>query len=67
MYLSLQVIASVVSSDPAKYCEAFLGRTNPAYCTWIQTRDAWGGAIEVQILSEYFQVEIVVVDTKSGE
>ena len=36
------------------------------YCTWILTKDAWGGAIEVQILAEYFQVEIVVVDTKSG-
>ena len=37
-----------------------------AYCNWIQGKDAWGGAIEVQILAEYFQVEIMVVDTKSG-
>ena len=56
-----EVIASVVSSDPAKYCEAYLGRTNADYTRWIQTKEAWGGAIEVQILSEYFQVQIVVV------
>ena len=58
-----EVIASVVSSDPAKYCEAYLGRTNADYTRWIQTKEAWGGAIEVQILSEYFQVQIVVVNT----
>jgi len=61
-----EVIASVVSSDPGKYCEAYLGRTNADYTRWIQTKEAWGGAIEVQILSEYFQVQIVVVDTLSG-
>ena len=60
------MIASVVSSDQEKYSEAFLGRSNSDYTRWIQTKDAWGGAIEVQILSEYFQVEIVVVDTLSG-
>lgn len=61
-----EVIASVLNSDQEKYCEAFLGRSNPDYTRWIQTKDAWGGAIEVQILAEYFQVEIVVVDTKTG-
>ena len=62
-----EVIASVVAADQDKYSEAILGRANKAYCTWIQGKDAWGGAIEVQILAEYFQVEIMVVDTKSGE
>ena len=56
-----EVIASVVSSDPGKYCEAYLGRSNADYTRWIQTKEAWGGAIEVQILSEYFQVQILVV------
>ena len=62
-----EVIASVVAADQDKYSEAILGRANKAYCTWIQGKDAWGGAIEVQILAEYFQVEIMVVDTKSGK
>ena len=64
--ISREVIASVVSSDLEKYSEAYLGRENHKYCTWILSKDAWGGAIEVQILAEYFQVEIAVVDTKSG-
>ena len=62
-----EVIASVVGSDQEKYSEAILGKGNKAYCNWILGKDAWGGAIEVQILAEYFQVEIMVVDTKSGE
>jgi ubiquitin thioesterase OTU1 len=61
-----EVIASVVSSDQDKFSAVFLGRPNPEYCKWILGKDAWGGAIEVQILSEYFQVQIVVVDTVSG-
>ena len=62
-----EVIASVVGADQEKYSEAILGKENKAYCNWILGKDAWGGAIEVQILAEYFQVEIMVVDTKSGK
>jgi len=61
-----ELISVAVREDQNKYSEAFLGRPNEKYCNWIMTKDAWGGAIELQILSEYFQVEIVVVDTKSG-
>ena len=55
-----------MSNDPEQFSEAYLGRSNTDYCRWIQGKDAWGGAIEVQILAEYFQVQIAVVDTKSG-
>jgi len=61
-----EVIASVVGSDHDKFSDVFLGRPNADYCRWILGKDAWGGAIEVQILAEYFQVQIVVVDTISG-
>lgn len=61
-----EVIASVVGSDTEKFSDVFLGKPNADYCTWIMGKDAWGGAIEVQILAEYFQVQIVVVDTVSG-
>lgn len=61
-----EVISSAVSNDQEKYNEAILGRENSSYCDWIKKTETWGGAIEVQILSEYFQVEIVVADTKSG-
>ncbi|XP_023346813.1 ubiquitin thioesterase OTU1 [Eurytemora carolleeae] len=61
-----EIIATTVAGDPEKYSEPFLGQTNERYCAWIQGKDAWGGGIELQILAEYFQVQIVVVDTKSG-
>eukprot|EP00092_Neocalanus_flemingeri_P023715 GFUD01025721.1.p1 GENE.GFUD01025721.1~~GFUD01025721.1.p1 ORF type:complete len:348 (-),score=97.11 GFUD01025721.1:229-1209(-) len=61
-----EVIASVVGSDTEKFSDAFLGKPNADYCSWIMGKDAWGGAIEVQILAEYFQVQIVVVDIVSG-
>ena len=61
-----EVIASVVGSDKDKFSDVFLGKPNGEYCNWIMGKDAWGGAIEVQILAEYFQVQIVVVDIVSG-
>ena len=60
-----QLIAGVVSGDPEFYNEAFLGRTNDEYCKWIVGQDSWGGAIEVSILSKYYNTEIDVVDTQS--
>jgi len=60
-----EIISTTVSADQIKYSEPFLGKPNEKYCSWIQTREAWGGAIEVQILADYFQVMIVVIDTQS--
>ncbi|XP_062609107.1 ubiquitin thioesterase OTU1-like [Saccostrea cucullata] len=60
-----EIIAGVVMSDPVNFSEAFLGKTNNAYCHWIMNPGSWGGAIEISILSQYFNVEIAVVDTQS--
>ena len=60
-----EIIAGVVMSDPVNFSEAFLGKTNNAYCHWIMKPESWGGAIEISILSQYFNVEIAVVDTQS--
>jgi len=59
------LIAQIVASDPAAYCEAVLGKTNEEYCAWIRRDDTWGGAIEVSILSKFYQCEICVVDTQT--
>lgn len=59
------LIAQIVSSDPAAYSEAVLGKTNEEYCSWIKRDDTWGGAIEVSILSKFYQCEICVVDTQT--
>lgn len=57
-----EVIGQHVSNDKETYNEAMLGRTNPEYCEWIRKPSSWGGAIEVSILSNYYGIEIDVVD-----
>ncbi|XP_064606549.1 ubiquitin thioesterase OTU1-like [Liolophura sinensis] len=61
-----ELIAGIVMSDPVSFSDAFLGRSNKDYCKWIMKDDSWGGAIEVAILSDYYSVEIDVVDTQSA-
>lgn len=39
----LKVIAATVASNPEKYSDAFLGKTNEAYCAWILNSEKWGG------------------------
>ncbi|XP_071484253.1 ubiquitin thioesterase OTU1-like [Diadema antillarum] len=59
------LIVNVVSSNPEFYNEAFLGKPNLEYCQWIKNPDSWGGAIEISILSEFYETEMAVVDTQS--
>ena len=40
-------------------------KKNNAHSHCILMPDSWGGAIEISILSQYFNVEIAVVDTQS--
>lgn len=60
-----QLIGHIVASDPAAYSEAVLGKSNEDYCAWIRRSDTWGGAIELSILSKFYQCEICVVDTQT--
>lgn len=60
-----RLIAHIVASNPDLYSEAILGKTNEEYCEWIKRDDTWGGAIEISILSKFYQCEICVVDTQT--
>ncbi|KAK3536669.1 hypothetical protein QTP86_017600, partial [Hemibagrus guttatus] len=60
-----QLIAHIVASDSTAYSEAVLGKSNEDYCGWIRRSDTWGGAIELSILSKFYQCEICVVDTQT--
>ena len=60
-----QIIIDIIRQNPDKYNEAYLGRSNDDYIEYILKPDTWGGAIELQILSEYFQIEIASIDIKS--
>ncbi|XP_043464925.1 ubiquitin thioesterase OTU1 [Leptopilina heterotoma] len=57
------LVASAVEQDPDEFSEAILGMPNAEYCKWIMEPDAWGGAIELSILSKYYGMEIAVVDS----
>ncbi|KAK8706038.1 hypothetical protein V6N13_049619 [Hibiscus sabdariffa] len=60
-----QVIAATVASDPTKYSEAFLGKPNAEYCSWILDSEKWGGAIELSILADYYGREIAAYDIQT--
>ncbi|XP_021892905.1 ubiquitin thioesterase OTU1 isoform X2 [Carica papaya] len=60
-----QVIAATVASDPARYSEAYLGKSNEEYCAWILDSDKWGGAIELSILADYYGREIAAYDIQT--
>ncbi|RWS03731.1 ubiquitin thioesterase OTU1-like protein, partial [Dinothrombium tinctorium] len=60
-----QIIADTVAADRDTYNEAFLGKPNREYCTWILNEEHWGGAIEISILTKYYNIEIVVSDTQN--
>ncbi|KAH8270359.1 hypothetical protein KR018_008716 [Drosophila ironensis] len=60
------IIAQEVAADTQQYNDAVLGKSNAEYCSWIQKADSWGGAIEVSILSNYYGIEIDVVDIQNA-
>ncbi|KAF1890390.1 hypothetical protein Lal_00013644 [Lupinus albus] len=60
-----QVIAATVASDPQNFSEAFLGKPNEEYCSWILDPEKWGGAIELSILAEYYGREIAAYDIQT--
>lgn len=61
-----KIIAQQVAGDPISYNEGMLGKPNEEYCEWIQKPESWGGAIEVSILSNFYGIEIDVVDIQNS-
>ncbi|KAJ6009744.1 hypothetical protein N7499_004856 [Penicillium canescens] len=59
------IIAGAIQSNPTEYTAAILGKKPDEYCQWIQNEDSWGGAIELKILSEYFNIEICSIDVQT--
>ena len=47
----VKVIAATVASDPTKYSEAFVGKSNEEYCSWILDSEKWGGLLKINKLS----------------
>jgi ubiquitin thioesterase OTU1 len=60
------IIAQSIQANSEKYSKAILDNKDPdTYCRWIQTQDAWGGQIELDILSQHFDIEICSIDVQS--
>ena len=59
------IIAQQIQAKPDVYSAAVLDKEPDDYCRWIQTEDAWGGAIELDILSRHFDIEICSIDVQT--
>lgn len=55
-----------VLSRPDVFNAALLGQPPLAYAAWLQRKDAWGGAIELMILSNLYETEIIALDLESS-
>ena len=59
------VVAQTIQANPDIYTRVVLDDKTPDdYCRWIQTEDAWGGQIELNIISNHFDIEIVSIDVQ---
>ncbi len=58
------LVASTIQKESGVYTEVVLDQKPDDYCRWIQTEDAWGGAIELGILSKHFDIEICSIDVQ---
>lgn len=59
------IVAQTIQSNPETYSKAVLDNKDPdEYCRWIQSEDAWGGQIELNIISHHFDVEICSIDVQ---
>ncbi len=59
------IIAQYIQSHPETYSSVVLEKDPDDYCRWIQKEDAWGGAIELDILSRHFDMEICSIDVQT--
>lgn len=60
------MVAQTIQANSGKYTKVILDNKDPDdYCRWIQTEDAWGGQIELDILSQQFDIEICSIDVQS--
>lgn len=57
-----QLCSSKIASEPERFCEAFLGKPTADYCQWLLKETSWGGAIELSVLAEHFEMEIAAYD-----
>ncbi|KAG4300755.1 hypothetical protein PCANB_002803 [Pneumocystis canis] len=60
------LVAQAIQDDPTTYSDVVLGRSRDEYCKWINKTNSWGGAIEISILANHFDIEICSIDVATG-
>ncbi|KAK3305558.1 uncharacterized protein B0T15DRAFT_485152 [Chaetomium strumarium] len=58
-------VADYILNHPNEYNQAILGEDPQRYTTKMRRMDTWGGAIELSILSDIYNLEISSIDVKS--
>lgn len=58
-------VADYIINHPNEYDEVILGEKPDRYISRMRRMDTWGGAIELSILSDIYNLEICSVDVKS--
>lgn len=61
------IISNTIQNNQDTYSEAILGRSVDNYCQWILKKDSWGGAIELGILADWFNIRINCLDIELGK
>ncbi|KAL2179486.1 uncharacterized protein P884DRAFT_219312 [Thermothelomyces heterothallicus CBS 202.75] len=58
-------VADYILNHPNEYNKAILGEEPLVYTSRMRQMDTWGGAIELSILSDIYNIEISSIDVKS--
>ncbi|KAG0342086.1 ubiquitin-specific protease otu1 [Podila horticola] len=61
-----QIVALAIEANPDEYPDVVLGRPRKDYCDWIRKENSWGGAIELAIFSEHYNIEIDSIDVSTN-
>jgi len=62
-----QIVASIILSKPHIYTKVYLGKDVDSYIEDIMSPDQWGGAIDLQIIAEYYKTEIAAFNIENGK
>ncbi len=61
-----QQVVDYILSHPNEYPKVVLGEDPARYTARMMELDTWGGAIELSILSDIYNIEISSIDVKVG-
>jgi ubiquitin thioesterase OTU1 len=62
-----EIVAGTILSNPTAYPKEFLENKTPEeYAQLIMKPTTWGGQVELQVLSQYLNIQIAAIDIETG-